>query len=69
MSEPATTRVAYTVPELVPMLAMCRSKVFALIRTGELASFKNGNSRRVTARALEQFLIEQEAASSPRKAA
>lgn len=53
---PAVTPLAYSVTDLTQLLGLCRTTVFALIRDGELASFKVGRRRLVPAGALQAFL-------------
>lgn len=44
-------------------LSVGRSKIYALMRTGELRSIKIGGSRRITMEALDEFIAQLEAAS------
>ena len=45
--------------EAAKMLAISRSQLYRLMQTGELASVHIGTARRVTARALEEFVDRQ----------
>lgn len=58
-----STRLAYSPKEAGDLIGSCVSKVFKLIRDGELESFKSGKSRRITHRAIEDYLARQEAAA------
>lgn len=57
-------RKLLTVPEVMAALALGRSKVYDLIRSGQLESLKIGRDRRVPADALDSFVtrLRQEAA-------
>ncbi|MFJ9693659.1 helix-turn-helix domain-containing protein [Kitasatospora sp. NPDC101183] len=44
------------VPEVMEALRMSRSKVYDLIRSGTLASFKEGGSRRIPVTALHDYI-------------
>ncbi len=48
-----------TVPEVMARLRVGRHAVYALIRTGRLASLRIGRARRVPASAVESFLAQQ----------
>lgn len=52
----AVTPLAYSVTDLTRLLGLCRTTVFALIRDRELASFKVGRRRLVSAGAVQDFL-------------
>jgi excisionase family DNA binding protein len=53
-------------PEQVArVLNIGRSKVFDLIRSGELRSVKAGGSRRVSATAVREYVARLEAAEAP----
>jgi excisionase family DNA binding protein len=57
MQQPTTPpRVAYTVPEAARSLAICEAIAWKLVKSGELRSFKIGNSRRIPASALDEFV-------------
>ncbi|MCG8914831.1 helix-turn-helix domain-containing protein [Actinokineospora sp. PR83] len=49
-------RKLYRVEEVARIMQIGRSKVFDLMRSGELASVKIGGSRRVPARAIDSYL-------------
>lgn len=51
----ADTRL-YTVQQVCKMTSLGQTKVYELIRTGELASIKVGKSRRVPASALRSWM-------------
>jgi excisionase family DNA binding protein len=53
---PAESKLLLTVEEAAGLLSLGRTRVFALIRTGELASVRVGSSRRVTPEALRQYV-------------
>ena len=46
----------YTVPEVAEALKIGRTRVYDLIRTGQLASVLIGTSRRIPASALDEFV-------------
>lgn len=48
--------VLYRVEEVARALRIGRTKVFDLIRSGELASVKIGGSRRIPAASLDDYL-------------
>ena len=48
--------------EAAQVLRVSRTRVFELIRTGELRSLKIGHSRRVSATALAEFVARLDAA-------
>jgi excisionase family DNA binding protein len=49
-------RRLYRVEEVARIMQIGRSKVFDLMRSGELASVKIGGSRRVPAQAIDSYL-------------
>lgn len=49
-------RKLYRVEEVADALDIGRTKVFDLIRAGQLASVKVGGSRRITERAIEDYI-------------
>lgn len=56
---------AFTVPEVMARLRMGRSTVYDLIRSRELASFKEGRCRRIPAQSLASYIAHKiEEASS-----
>jgi excisionase family DNA binding protein len=50
------TPVCYTPVEVAAMLHVGRSKVFELIKTGQLGSVRIGHRRRILPSQLEEFL-------------
>ncbi len=46
----------YRVEEVAEVLTVGRTKVFDLIRSGRLASVKVGGSRRITEKAIEDYI-------------
>ncbi|MFF0794322.1 helix-turn-helix domain-containing protein [Streptomyces spiralis] len=54
-----TSHEALTVPEVMAALRLSRFKVYDLIRSNQLQSFKIGRSRRVPADALQTFILTQ----------
>lgn len=50
---------ALTIPEVMTALRLSRSKVYDLIRTRQLASFRVGRARRVSPDSLRAFIQEQ----------
>ena len=61
----AGSKLLLTVEEAAGLLSIGRTRVFALIRSGELASVRVGSSRRVTPEALQQYV---EGLNGPRRA-
>lgn len=53
---------ALTVPEVGAWLRLSKSQVFNLIREGRIESFTIGRSRRITARAVRNYLEKVQAA-------
>jgi excisionase family DNA binding protein len=49
-------RLLLTVEEAARRLGICRSKMFELIRTGEIESVQIGRLRRITPSALEEYV-------------
>jgi excisionase family DNA binding protein len=62
MSAPRTARLLLTVEETAEVLHIGRSKVFDLIRCGDLDSVKIGRLRRVPADAVDAFMVRLVAA-------
>ena len=54
--------IFYRIPEVMKMLALGRSVVFEQLRTGRLASVRQGRSRRITVFAILKYieLLERE---------
>ncbi|GAA4875681.1 helix-turn-helix domain-containing protein [Actinomycetospora straminea] len=50
------TKYLWRVEEVAELLGICRSRVFGLITTGELASVKIGKSRRVPDDAVRAYV-------------
>ena len=48
-----------TVPEVMTALRLSRSKVYDLLRSGQLKSFCAGRSRRIPAHALRRYIDNQ----------
>ncbi|MDT0445970.1 helix-turn-helix domain-containing protein [Streptomyces johnsoniae] len=48
-----------TIPEVMTALRLSRSKVYDLLRSGQLRSFRAGRSRRVPTEALRQYIDTQ----------
>lgn len=57
-------RLLYRVDEACELLSLSRSRIFELLRSGDLRSVKQGRSRRVPHAALLEYVVklEQEAA-------
>lgn len=49
-------KLLFTVEEAATILGIGRSRIFELIRTGQLESLKIGKSRRVTREHMEAFV-------------
>lgn len=56
VTEHVLHKLAVTVDEAAHLLSLNRTKIFALVRCGELLSFKVGKSRRITVAALHDYL-------------
>jgi excisionase family DNA binding protein len=52
-------RLAVTVSEAAHMLGISRAKLYPMISSGEIRSFKVGTSRRVPVREVEAFMERQ----------
>ena len=61
-------RLSFTVEEAVSATGFTRSRLYEAIGSGELASFKAGKRRMVSARALEDYIAKLEKASMGRAA-
>jgi excisionase family DNA binding protein len=57
-------RALYTIPEVMELLSLSRTTIYALIRTGRLRAVREGRSRLVSASAIAAYvaLLEDEAA-------
>jgi len=55
-TEQTVNRKLYRVEEVANALDIGRTKVFDLIRSGQLASVKVGGSRRITEQAIEDYI-------------
>ncbi len=62
-------RLSFTVEEAVNATGFTRSRLYEAIGSGDLASFKAGKRRMVSARALENYVDKLEQASNGRAAA
>jgi excisionase family DNA binding protein len=58
-------QLMYRPAEAAQVLGICRTRVFALIKSGRLRSVKLGGARYITAEALRAFVRELERESSP----
>lgn len=56
-------QISYKIPHAAQVLDMGVRKVWALVHSGEIDSFKIGASRRVSRRALLDYIQRQELAS------
>jgi excisionase family DNA binding protein len=57
--------ILFTVDEVSRLLSIGRHRVFDLVREGALRSVKVGASRRISARALADYVAELELVESP----
>lgn len=57
------SQIAYKIPNAARVLDMGVRKVWALVHSGEIESFKIGSSRRVTRQALLDYIDRQERAA------
>lgn len=57
------SQIAYKIPNAARVLDMGVRKVWALVHSGEIESFKIGSSRRVTRQALLDYIERQEKAA------
>ncbi len=53
-------RLSYTIPQLVIATGLTRTRIYAMIKTGELPSFAIGRQRLVRHEAVEKVLREAE---------
>jgi excisionase family DNA binding protein len=58
-------QLMYRPAEAAQVLGICRTRVFALIKAGQLRSVKLGAARYITAEALRAFVRELEQESPP----
>jgi excisionase family DNA binding protein len=58
-------QLMYRPAEAAQVLGICRTRVFALIKSGQLRSVKLGAARYITAEALRAFVRELEQELSP----
>jgi len=67
ISTPPLTKRLYSVPEAMEILSMSRSTMYEVLRTSRLRSVKEGSSRRIPARAIDEYvaLLEREAEADP----
>ena len=56
-------QLAYTIPHAAHLLDMSPRKVWALVHSGEIPSFKIGKARRVSRRALVEYIERLEQAA------
>jgi excisionase family DNA binding protein len=54
-------KLAFTVEEVADLLSIGRSKVFELLRTGQLGSMKLGHRRVITQLDLDEFIVQMRA--------
>lgn len=52
--------LAYTVEQALEIVPVSRTRLYAAMGTGELRTFKDGRRRLVSAKALEDFVIQLE---------
>lgn len=66
MSQSLTITVPadYTVRDTERRLNVCHATVYALIKSGELKSYKIGRSRRILASSIDSFIARQLKAAS-----
>jgi excisionase family DNA binding protein len=67
MATDSSSRLLLTVDEAADRLGLGKTKVYELLRRGELASVHVGAARRIPARALEEYverLIEEQGEGS-----
>lgn len=65
MSSEEIPPLLFTPEEAAKCLRVGRHRVYDLIRQGELRSVKVGNSRRISARALADFVAQLEVGETP----
>jgi excisionase family DNA binding protein len=53
-----TDKYLFTVREAAKLLGLSRTKVYELIRSGDLESFHIGRSRRIARQALDRFVAK-----------
>lgn len=60
---PAEQPILYRPEDAARVLGIGRSKLFELLATGQIPSVQIGRARRVSRRALEQYVIRSESAT------
>ncbi len=58
-SQRVIIKLLLTIPEAAESLGVCRSIVYDLVLTGQLASIKIGRARRVPVTALQEFVAQR----------
>ncbi len=59
--ETDSQKLSYNPEEAAEVISKSRTGVYALIASGELKSYKDGRGRRITRRALEEYVARKEA--------
>jgi excisionase family DNA binding protein len=62
MHTDAPVILAFTPSECAASLRISKTKLFVLLRTGSIASYRVGRSRRISLRAIEEYQARLEAA-------
>lgn len=57
------SKIMYRVEEAADLMALSRTAVYALIRSGNLETIKIGNRRRIPRRSIEDYVSRQLAAA------
>lgn len=58
IASPAAVPLVYTPEEAATALKVSRTKIYALLRTGAIRSFKIGGSRRIARTAIESYVAD-----------
>lgn len=69
MSKQIPAKLIYTVAEAEAATGFPHSRLYELIRDGELVTFKVGRRRMISARAVNDLIARLERAAAPRDAA
>lgn len=69
MPKQPTTKLSYTVAEAEVAAGFPHSRIYQLIRDGDLVTFKVGRRRMISARALNDLIARLEREATPKDAA
>lgn len=64
---PSVAPLVVTPREACRLLSVCLSRLYVMLRSGELDSFYCGRARRIPLRAIEEYIARQLADTTPRR--